>query len=211
MSDALFPILPGLTWDITYSPSFDNVEQRSKNGAVTVLMNDPYPQWSFELSYEFLRDAPGQVATPRNPKNYPELQQLVGFFLQRGGNADTFLLDPELLTGKREPVAAHQIGTGDGATTVFYLVRDLGGYAMEVQDPIPGSVKVMVNGAVVSGWTLGTKGDITFAAAPAESAVITASFRWRWSVRFAQSSQQFKAFMFDLYEADSVKLIQDKR
>jgi len=211
MSNALFPCLPGLTWDITYSPAFDNVEQRSKNGAVTVLMNDPYPQWSVELNYEFLRDSEGRPSA-RNPKNYPELKELLGFFLQRGGNADTFLIDPELLTDKPEPVAAHQIGTGDGATTVFYLMRDIGGFAMEVQDPIPGSVKISADGTpVTSGWTLGTKGDITFASAPAADAVITASFRWRLSVRFAQSSLEYKAFMFDLYEADSVKLIQDKR
>lgn len=213
MSDALFPKLAGLTWDIKPVPTWSTVVQKSKNRARTALSNDPYPLWTFELTYEFLRDSrPERGATTSNPKGYSELEQLVGFYNARQGSFDDFLLDPGMLTGRPEDwrVSGAQIGVGDGETTTFYLQRDAGGFMDEVQSPASISC-IAVNGvAAVSGWTQGDAGAIVFAAAPALNAVITADFRWRWRVCFSEDTLDVNAFMFELYELQSLKLEQVK-
>ena len=58
MSNLLFPRLLGLTFAIKPVPSWSTVIQKSKNRARTAIMNDPYPLWTFELTFEFLRDSP---------------------------------------------------------------------------------------------------------------------------------------------------------
>lgn len=218
MSDAIFPSVPGLTWELTASPTWSTEVQRSKNGATTRLGSDPYPLWKFELNYEFLRDSrPARGATPQNPRGVSELQQIVNFYNARRGSWDDFLLDPSLLTGRRgvdaerdSMVSGARLGVGDGANRVFYLQRDCGGFVDEVQNPV-GPVYVAVdNVAQTSGWTLGDAGAVTFDVAPALGEVVTADFRWRWRVRFAEDQLDFEAFMYQLYELKSVKLEQVK-
>jgi uncharacterized protein (TIGR02217 family) len=213
MSNALFPKLAGLTFDISATPTWSTVVQRSKNGSTTRLMSDPYPQWAFDLSYEFLRDAPPQrPGGALNPSGYTELEQIVGFYNARGGSFDDFLLDPGLLTGRPREWEVHggPVGIGDGTTTTFYLQRDCGGFVDEVQNPA-GNPLLAVNGiAVTSGWSLGAAGAITFATAPANNAVITWNGRWMWRVRFAEDTLDLKQFMYQLYELQSLKLEQVK-
>ena len=80
-----------------------------------------------------------------------------------------------------------------------------------MQDPV-GPVNIAVNGvATPTGWALGVVGDITFATAPALNALITADFRWRWRVCFAEDSLGIEAFMYQLYDLKSLKLEQVKR
>jgi uncharacterized protein (TIGR02217 family) len=172
----------------------------------------------FELSYEFLRgpDFRGSMPGPSaaNPEGYSELEQIVGFYNARNGSFDDFLLDPALLSGRCEDsqVRGAQIGIGDGTTTQFFLQRNYGGFMDEVQDPV-GPIFVSDNGALVAGtaWTLGTVGDINFTTAPLTGHVITADFQWRWRVAFAEDALGLEAFMYQLYELQSVKLEQVKR
>jgi uncharacterized protein (TIGR02217 family) len=213
MSDYLFPKLPGLTWDIKMSPTWSTVVQRSKNRATTRLYNDPYPLWTYELSYEFVRDSklalPGD---PRNLENYTELEQIVGFYNQRRGSFDDFLINPGELTAKPSAweVRGAQIGVGDGTTTIFYLERNYGGFMDEVQNPT-GPVYIAVNGVIqTSGWTLSSPGIITFATAPALNAKITWDGKFLYRVRFAEDDMSFDTMMHDLYELQSVKLEQVK-
>ena len=104
MSNAVFPKLVGLGWGCNPVPTWSTVVQRSKNGATTRLMNDPYPLWTFELSYEFLRDSvPAMPGAANNPENFAELQQIIGFYNARGGGFDDFLVDPATLTGRAVP------------------------------------------------------------------------------------------------------------
>jgi uncharacterized protein (TIGR02217 family) len=212
MSDCVFPKLPGLTFEIKPVPTWSNIVQKSKNRARTVIMNDPYPQWTFELTYEFLRDsAPALPGSASNPENFSELEQIVGFYNARGGSFDSFLLDPVLLTGRPtdSTVTAAPVGTGDGITTTFYLHRNCGGFLDEVQSPT--TVYISVNGVVQgSGWRQGAAGQIIFPVAPAAGAVITWDGSWQWRVCFAEDSLGLEQFMYELYELQSLKLEQVK-
>jgi uncharacterized protein (TIGR02217 family) len=218
MSDLIFPQLAGLSWGIKPVPTWSTVVQRSRNGARTALGADPYPLWTYELSYEFLR-GPGYTgshpgSSAANPEGYSELEQIVGLFNLCNGGAGDFLLDPGQLVGRPQDstVRGIPIGTGDGTTTTFYLARNTGGFLDEVQDPVAGSVSVAINGvAQTAGWTLGALGAIAFAAAPALNAVITASFRWRMRVCFAEDTLGIEAFMYALYDLQSLKLEQVKQ
>ncbi len=192
MSDAIFPTLPGLKWDVTKKPYFSTKIQTSVNGKEARAINWSYPRWQFDLSYELLRD---DVTN--------ELRTLMGFFLQRQGAFDSFLYtDPS-----DNYVASQSIGTGNGATTVFQLVRSLGGFT-ELMKNITGTPVVRLNGTVQgSGWTVDGNGLITFTTAPAAGVAVTADFSYYFRVRFLQDESEFSQFMQNLWELKKCQLV----
>ncbi len=192
MSDAIFPTLPGLKWDVTKKPYFSTKIQTSVNGKESRAIDWSYPRWQFDLSYELLRD---DVTN--------ELRTLMGFFLQRQGAFDSFLYtDPS-----DNYVASQSIGTGNGATTVFQLVRSLGGFT-ELMKNITGTPVVRLNGTVQgSGWTVDGNGLITFTTAPAAGVAVTADFSYYFRVRFLQDESEFSQFMQNLWELKKCQLV----
>lgn len=89
------------------------------------------------------------------------------------------------------PAASDQaIGTGDGVTTAFQLVKTYGSafapWTRAVVKPQAGTVLIAVAGtAMTSGWSIDlTTGIVTFAAAPAAGAAVTAGYRFDVPVRF---------------------------
>lgn len=119
MSNAVFPVLPGLKWGVVRHPSFSTTKKKAVNGREYRAANMIYPEYVYKLSYEFLRDLRSGV---------DELRTLEGFFLSRYGSYDSFLwTDPD-----DNSVTAQQIGTGDGTTTAFQLVRSWGGFVEPV-------------------------------------------------------------------------------
>jgi hypothetical protein len=213
VSTLLFPKLPGLTFEIKPTPTWSNIVQKSKNRARTVLMNDPFPLWEFELNFDHITDSPQPLpGSPSNPNGYTDLELLTGFYNARGGSFDSFLLDPGMLTGRpwEWEVRGGPLGTGDGVTTTFYLGRDAGGFIDEVQSPV-GPLFISVNGIIqLTGWTQGANGTIVFGTAPAEDAVLTWDGRWMWQVCFSEDTLDVEQFMYELYQLQSLKLEQVK-
>jgi hypothetical protein len=56
-----------------------------------------------------------------------------------------------------------------------------------------------------------TNGVVSFAVPPTSGAAITADFQWLWRVRFAQDSQEFDNFMYQLWECKKVELVSIKQ
>ena len=117
------------------------------------------------------------------------LQTVVAFFEARGGRLKGFRFRDALDERSSAPGAAvsatdQVIGTGDGETTVFQLVKAYGAYSRRILKPVVGSVVVAVNGAPAAASVNETTGTVTFAAAPAEGAAVTAGFRFDCPVRF---------------------------
>ena len=81
---------------------------------------------------------------------------------------------------------SESIGTGDGHTTAFPLIKSYADYRRPIRKPVAGSVTVAVNGvAVTSGWSCDpTTGIVTFATAPVAGATVAASFTFDTPVRF---------------------------
>jgi uncharacterized protein (TIGR02217 family) len=126
----IFPVLPGLKWDVAKQPEFSTKIQTSASGKETTAAFWTYPKWTYKLAYELLRD---------NALN--ELETLAGFFLSAQGMAHTWLYqDPS-----DNNVTGQQIGTGTGAQTVFQLCRTFGGFTEPVYN-LNGTPTIYVNG-----------------------------------------------------------------
>lgn len=198
MSVQVFPSLPGLGFSWVRKPIWSTLKQRSVSGKRSALALWSYPLYEWELTYEFIRSA---AATP-------EWQQLQAFFNSRQGAFDTFLLtDPD-----DNSVAAQALGTGDGVTRDFQLVRALGGYVEPILAPNvityikKAGVTVDPADYTVSPWGTTTPGNINFDTAPANGAAITASFSYYFPVEFLEDQMEFEKFMNQLWELKSVGL-----
>lgn len=91
MSLSVFPVLPGLTYTVLKTPSFNTLVQSAPNDYEVRIQQTINPIWSFTLIYDFLHDFFWGTWT-----TVSELRTLMGFFNQMGGNAGSFLLtDPD--------------------------------------------------------------------------------------------------------------------
>jgi uncharacterized protein (TIGR02217 family) len=144
-----------------------------------------------------------------------ELETLLSFFRARRGPAVGFRFrDPydnssSGMTGVPAPTD-QAIGTGDGTTDSFELVKTYGsGEQRRTTRPVAGSVRVAVNGTeLVTGWTLEAKGVIQFDSPPAAGAAVTAGFLFDTPVRFAEDRIEINRSTFLAGEAPSVPLIE---
>lgn len=206
MSNSFFPsAIPGLAWDVKKSPVFSNIIQVPANlrNEVRVAVTTQ-PQWRFEVAYEFLREDPST--------SFSELSTIEGFYLARGGNFDSFLLDLYTLTGN---AADHAVVTapvsqnGDGTTTIFKLMRNHGGFQETVDATSPTGFTLYVNGTLqASGYTIqANTGYVTLTTAPAAGAVITWTGSYYTRVRFADSSLDFNLFQSRFWELQKLVLL----
>jgi uncharacterized protein (TIGR02217 family) len=146
-----------------------------------------------------------------------ELGTLIAFFRARRGAARGFrIADPydfssNAMTGT-PTMLDQRIGTGDGLTASFRLVKTYGGLddpqIRPITRPRAESIVVSVGGVEVEDWTLGEWGTITFAEAPATDAEIRAGFLFDVPVRFAEDRLDVTGANFAAGEAPSVPLIE---
>lgn len=199
--DIAYPLALGM--DATIAPEF------STSVAVTAS--------GFERRNSLWSDARLRFDVGPGIRSEAELGELIAFFRARRGAARGFRLrDPSDfsshgMTGA--PTALDQVlGAGDGAAASFPLVKRYGsGEAQQVRRitrPVAGSVLVSVDGVAASGWTLGEGGVVTFAAAPADGAMIRAGFLFDVPVRFAEDRLEIAGAAFAAGEAPSVPVVE---
>jgi uncharacterized protein (TIGR02217 family) len=133
-----------------------------------------------------------------------DIRALLGFFRARMGAARGFRLrDPFDAEG-----AGEVLGTGDGATRRFALVRRYGEQARRITRPVAGSVSVAVGGVATQGFVVEAGGFVTLDVAPVAGAVVTASFLFDVPVRFAEDRLRVSRATFLAGEAASVPLVE---
>jgi uncharacterized protein (TIGR02217 family) len=143
-----------------------------------------------------------------------DLATLLAFFEARRGRAYGFLYrDPLDFSSAPfdEAVSAQDqvIGTGDGTTTRFALVKNYGSVKRRIARPVAGSVRVSVNGLEqLIGWTLSDGGYVDFAAAPVAGAVIRAGFLFDVVVRFDQDQLSVSLATYRAGEIATVPLVE---
>ena len=195
MTPSTFPQLPGQGWSVHKRPSFmtrvashvSGREVRSPLYAATL--------YEFELTFDALASGPGYGGVGAG-----SLQQLLGFVLACQGQLTPFLyVDPS-----DNAVSRQTIGTGDGTTTSFPLVRTLGG-ATEVVSWATTLANVTTGGAAASGWSLVSPNILAFAAAPAAGAPIVADVGYAYLCRFLDDAQDFEIIMAGLWQVRSLK------
>ncbi|MBS0125060.1 DUF2460 domain-containing protein [Thetidibacter halocola] len=124
-----------------------------------------------------------------------DLAAVVAFFEARNGRLHGFRFkdwgDHKSCLPSVTPAPTDQvIGTGDGATTAFQLVKRYASgsqtWVRAITKPIAGTVRMALGGVEqASGWSIDTTtGVIIFATAPGLGVTITAGFEFDVSVRF---------------------------
>lgn len=199
MTLAIYPTLPGLSYDIKRSPQFQTKVQRSASGRELRCSMQQYPLTEFTLSYELLRSA----------ASYSEMQKLVGFFLQQRGSLTAFAFtDPA-----DHNVTAESFGTGNGTSTQWQLIRAFGASGFTLSEPVQnlnGSPSIYVNAVLkTSGtdYTIDSSGIVTFTSPPAAAAALTWTGSYYYRCRFSNDIAEFNLFMNELWEAKSVAFI----
>lgn len=192
MSNALYPTLAGLTFNVEKEAEFNTIIQRSVSlnelrGTFTAA-----PIYRFGLQYELLRD----------DTTYNELKSLFGFYLARQGDFDSFLfLDPDDKTATQQ-----SLGTGTGARTQFQMTRAYGAFTESVCN-IGASPQIYLNGVLqASGYTVSSTGLVTFTSAPGNGVEVTWSGTYYYRCRF-ERGMTFNKFMNLLWEARRVSFL----
>ncbi|XBQ16281.1 MAG: DUF2460 domain-containing protein [Oceanicaulis sp.] len=141
---------------------------------------------------------------------------LTAFFEARRGPLHAFRfadpMDHRSCAPGAEPAATDQtLGSGDGATAVFALVKrygdGAGAWVRPIGLPVAGSVLAAVDGAAAD-FTLDAEGRIVFASPPADGAVVTAGFRFDTPARFDTDRLDISAEGFTAGEIASVPLVE---
>jgi uncharacterized protein (TIGR02217 family) len=199
----IFPALPGLSWSVTKTPTFQTRIQRAVSGRELRALDYPYPLWQFALVYDFLRDNP--------TAGYDELRTLLGFFMVCQGAFGTFLFqDPS-----DYQVAGQQIGIGDASTPSFQLQRTMGTTLPSGGFLEPIIAPNIVHAVYFNGITQDPSiysvdpatGIVTFESAPSSELIITADFTYYFRCRFIDDKYDFENFMYRLWQVKKLTFI----
>lgn len=153
-------------------------------------------------------------------KTLADIHAVVSFFEERRGRLHAFRFRDaaDWTSGApgATPAATDQLlGTGDGTTATFQLVKRYGSgmraYARTITAPVPGSVVVAVNGVATMFFTLdAATGRISFTTGhvPAAGASVTAGFQFDVPVRFDTDQISINLSHFEAGEIPDIPLIE---
>jgi len=150
-------------------------------------------------------------------KSRADMQAVLAFFEERRGRLHGFLWRDGLdySSGAATPLPTDQvIGQGDGAKTLFQLIKTYGAafdpYMRTIAKPVAGSVRVAVDGVEAAhGWVVDvTTGLVSFAAPPATGATVSAGFLFDVPVRFDTDRLDIELASFDGAEAPNIPLVE---
>lgn len=210
---ALFPsTLPGFAFSVKKAPQFKTKIQKAISGRELRLTYQPVPTWLFTVRFEFLNDSSDmRQASDFGPAGWgstsTDLRNLMGFFLSVQGSLTTFYLDDPT----DDSVTNQFLGTGDGVSTVFQLIRSMGVSPNIYNEPIiaPDNVsEVFLNGVAQAptSYSVNSIGILTFNSAPGNGVAITASFTYFFLCRMGDDTQEFEYFLYQLWSAEGLKL-----
>ncbi|SLN50898.1 hypothetical protein PSA7680_02634 [Pseudoruegeria aquimaris] len=151
-----------------------------------------------------------------------DLAAVVAFFEARNGRLYGFRFkdwaDFKSCLPSQTPSATNQvIGTGDGTTTAFQLVKAYASGAQTwtraITKPVAGSVTVAIDGVEqATGWSIDTTtGLVTFDTAPASGAAITVGFEFDVPVRFDTDTLDVTLDIERLGSITSIPLLEIRR
>ncbi len=142
------------------------------------------------------------------PQAAPTLESLLSAIRQKAASAPP---------GTEPTPFDQRLGTGDGATATFQLVKRYGGdhapYARAIAKPVAGSVRVAVGSVEAAAGHVAVDhatGRVTFAAGhiPAAGAIVTAGFRFDVPVRFDTDTLTINLAAFEAGEIPSIPLVE---
>ena len=186
--DVLFPLALGREAEV--APAFSTTILTAAGGAEQRLAGWAEARTHYDVG-------PGV-------RSEADIATLLAFFRARMGPARAFRLrDPFDASGTDEG-----IGTGDGLTRRFALVKHYGAATRRIVQPVAGSVRVAVDGVATQGFAVEEGGMVVLDAAPGVGAAVTASFAFDVVVRFAEDRLRVARTTFLAGEAVSVPLVE---
>lgn len=204
-----YPTLPGLTYSVIKRAVGGNTAvAKAASGREIRIGLWTYPEWEWDLMYEYLPDKQANGATVSDLKN------LMGFVLFNMGGLTAFPymdVDDSTVTGQ-------WLGFGDGSNKNFTIIKALGVGAFNGAEPIgyldtTFATKVYVNGVLktlTTDYTLNTTTPYTqqvqFVTAPASSAVVTIDMRYYYMARIKDDTTEFEKFMNQLWAVKKITL-----
>ncbi len=206
MSGLLYPVLPGLTYEVLRTYPWNTGLQEAQSGVQSAIAFRAYGKAHFELVYSALREpgAPGYVLTTS------EIKALVGLHNAMRGRADTFLFtDPEFNTiASSSPQA---FGISDGTTSTRYQLvafyQNPGGPgSAELVQNLNGTAVIYDNGSAISAthYSLDALGGITFSISPTTGHTLSWSGSFYYRCRFDEDEIDWTKFMNALWKAKKV-------
>lgn len=152
-------------------------------------------------------------------KSLAALHQVIAFFEERRGRLYGFRwkdrADHLSCPPGATPAATDQtIGTGDGATVGFQLVKTYGSafapWQRAITKPVAGTVLVALDGiAQASGWSVDpATGIVTFTVAPAAGVAVTAGFEFDVPVRFDSDFLEINLAAFEAGDIPDIPLVE---
>jgi uncharacterized protein (TIGR02217 family) len=170
------PILPAQI--VTYE---SGLEQRNRVWQ--------FPRFRFDLHWEY-------------PLSDVQVSSIMGFFIEHGGNFESFLFLPQSLGAATDVVTGQVLGKGNGTRTLYRV------YGNRV-----GSVHaIYLDGSSTGAWTASlTNGTVTLTTAPSSGVLVTADVSSeRYVVRFAEDAVQIEWVLYKLARLQTLTLLQEK-
>lgn len=186
----------GMSWPIRKTPLWKTIIQTPASGRGELRIPlQSYPRWQFDLDVSYLT---GDMSLPNS-----YLATLLGFYLAaQGGAADWLYQDPY-----DNAVTNEQFGVGDGATTEFQLVRNVGGangFEDIIQNLLGTPVVTLPSGTA----SVGPTGIVTYSAAPPNGTVLYWSGGFYYRCRFNDDSlPDLQEDLFQIWSLKGLKFI----
>jgi uncharacterized protein (TIGR02217 family) len=214
MSYPVFPTVRGLSWNITRTPSWETLVQRSSSGMEFRLQYWQYPLWKWELNFAYLKDNPSDL-----PPGYTQtdLAVIQGFFNMVAGQYGVFIFDDVNAgdtpgAGPWDSVTNQAVATGDGTTTTFQLLRSSGGFTDAIQAPYTSPEPIVyLNGVAQTygaNYAIDATGNIIFATAPGAGVAITWTGAYYWPCRFSEDEEDFDTQLHQLWTLKKISFVQ---
>ena len=199
MSNLVFPTLVGMKIGVTRRQIAKTDIQEAFSGAEFRTSRADL-RWRWKISFDGLIDDGAATG---------DLQKLCGLWQASKGAFDSFLFSPPDQTNTA--LLAPQM-TGDSITRTFLLQRPYGAGVEWIRelDTALLALTVRVNGTITAVTTSTQDGIIlcTFATAPADAAAVTASFGFRYRVRFLDDALEVTRFAQSMFRQGGVELLQ---
>ena len=142
------------------------------------------------------------------------LHELVSFFEARRGQLHGFRFrdvvdDRSAKPGETVSATDQTLGMGDDERTVFELVKNYGDTQRRIFKPVPGSVRVAIDGQEIPDVVVSSvEGTVPFQQAPGTGAVITAGYLFDVPVRFGTDHLETSLEAFGAGRAGQVPIVE---
>ncbi len=208
---AFLPILPNLHgFSVHKRPTFATILQTPPSGREVAAPQYNLPLWEFELTYEVLRGGIQNRSLYSSASLYTEFQRMIETFLISAGQFGWFYFNDSSDNSR----LGQPIGTGDGVTVSFPMIRTWNEGFLSLTEPVGGvntdlPVVVYLNGVLVVSaghWNISAdQRNLVFLSPPGGGVTITSDFSFFYRCRFIDDAFDAEEFFRNYFSVRALK------